>query len=68
MLKNMAISKFWSGYFVEEMSAGGGLVALQYFWSLKKALELLIFNQMSPLSIFYNHWFDMVTHGKKVIK
>ena len=36
MLNKMAISKFWSVDFGKKMSVGGGLDALQFFWSLKK--------------------------------
>ena len=52
MVNKMAISEFWSGDFWEKMSVGGGLFALQIFWSLKKALELLISVRMSPFATF----------------
>ena len=47
------------------MSVGGGLGALQFFGSLKRALEILIFVRMSPLKTFYDHWVDTIIPGKK---
>ena len=52
MLNKMAISEFWSSDFGENMSLGGGLGALQFFRSLKRALELLIYVRMSPLATY----------------
>ena len=52
MMNKMSISEFWSTDFWEKMSVGGGLGALQFFLSLKKALELLISVRMSPLVTF----------------
>ena len=47
MLNKMAISKFWSGDFGKIISVGGGLGALHFFRSLKRALELSISVRMS---------------------
>ena len=52
MVNQMAISKFWSGDFGENMSVGGGLEALQYFWSLKKGTRTFNSRKMGPLGIF----------------
>ena len=44
MVNKMAISEFWSGDFWEKkMSVGGGLGALQFFWSLKKGTRTFNF-------------------------
>ena len=48
----MAISEFRSVDFGKIISVGGGLGALQFFWSLKRALELFISLRMSPLATF----------------
>jgi hypothetical protein len=48
MLHKMAISKFLSDDFRGEMSVGGGLTALQYFWSLKKDTRTLDFRLNEP--------------------
>ena len=42
-LSKMAISEFWSVYFGKIISVEGGLGALQFFWSPKRALELFHF-------------------------
>ena len=52
MMSKMAISEFRSDDFGEKMSVGGGLVALQFFGHLKRALELLISVRMSPFVTF----------------
>ena len=50
MLNKMAISEFWSSDFGKIISLGGGLGALQYFWSLKKDARTSI--RMNPLATF----------------
>ena len=65
MVNKMAISEFWSGDFGEKMSVGGGLGALQFFWSLERVLELLISVRMSHFATFWDHWFDTITPEKK---
>ena len=52
MLNKMAISEFRSGDFGKKMSVGGGQGALQFFRSLKTALELLISIKMRPIATF----------------
>ena len=44
----MAISEFWSVDFGKTISVGGGLGALQFFWSLKKATRTLHFRYNEP--------------------
>ena len=44
--------KILIGRFLEKSSVGNGLFAFQSFWSLKKAIEPLISNGMSPLLTF----------------
>ena len=48
MLNKMAISKFLSGDFGKKMSMGGGLVALHFFWSLKKGTRTFNFRSNEP--------------------
>ena len=43
MVNKMAIAEFLSGDFWEKMSVGGGLVALKFFWSLKKGTKIFNF-------------------------
>ena len=44
---------------------GGGLAAVQSFWSNKKGHLIFISVQMSPLPVFYDCWFDAITLRKK---
>ena len=39
---------------------GFGVVALQLFNDFKTALELLVYFQMDPLQIFYNHLLNTI--------
>ena len=48
MLNKMAISKFWSVDFGKNTSVGGGLDALQFFWSLKKGTRTFHFRLNEP--------------------
>ena len=43
MVNKMAISEFRSDAFAEKMSVGGGLGALQFFWSLEKGTRTFNF-------------------------
>ena len=45
----MVISKFWSGDFEKKIGVGEGLVTLQFFGHLKRAVELLISFRMWSL-------------------
>ena len=47
------------------MSVGGGLGALQFLQSLKRALELFISVRMSPLATSKDHLIDTMTPGEK---
>ena len=44
----MAISKFLSDDFGEKIGVGGGAVALQSFWSLKKGTKTFNFHSNAP--------------------
>jgi len=46
------------------MSVGGGLVALQLFGHLKRALKLFSV-RMSPFTKFEGHWVDTMNPGEK---
>ena len=48
MLNKMAISEFWPVDFGKTISVGGGLAALQFFWSLKKGTRAFHFRQNEP--------------------
>ena len=63
MVNKMDISEFWSGDFWEKMSVGGGLGALQFFWSLKKGTRPFKFRYnepfrdiLGPLSRYDHPW------------
>ena len=53
----MAISKFPSDALVENTTWGGDLAALQSLWFIKRALEYLICNEISPFWSFYDYPF-----------
>ena len=57
-LNKMVLSKFRLDVFAEMVGVGGGLVALQSFWTIKKAtLASSISNRMSLFRSFYdNKW------------
>ena len=48
MLNKMASSEFRSGNFGKTISVGGGLSALQFFWSLKKGIRTFNYSQNEP--------------------
>ena len=59
----MAISEFWFVDFGKIVSVGGGLVALQFFWSLKKGTRNFHFrynehshNILGPLGRYDHPW------------
>ena len=71
-LNKMDISEFWSVDFWKIISVGGGLGALQFFWSLKKGTRTFHFrsnepscNILGPLGR-YDHPWKKTTTNKQI--
>ena len=62
--EKIVFSKFLSVDFEEKMGVGGGYLPTNIYSHLKRGLELSIFDEMSSLPIFYDHWFNMITPAK----
>ena len=62
------ISRNFDSLTLGKNERGRGPRCFPIFWSLKRALELLISVQISPLATFLDHLVDTISPGEKTIK